>query len=86
MLTIHNLGRIVRYEINTFRVKSMIGGYTNYHISLTDGKGQLRDLKLSRVKNKHGLYTISHGTYFIYLKLSEIENIDTFCSNIKRLV
>ena len=28
MLTIHNLGRIIRYEINTFRVKSMIGGYT----------------------------------------------------------
>ncbi len=88
MLTINNLDKIVRYQIDTFRVKSMVCGYTYYHICLIDSPfgGQVRDLKLSRVKNKHGLYSISHGTYFVYLKLSEIKNIDTFCKQISKLL
>ena len=53
MLTINNLNKIVRYPIGyTFRVKSMVCGHTNYHISLIDGKGGCRDLKLNRIKNK----------------------------------
>jgi hypothetical protein len=87
MLTINNLDKIVRYPIGyTFRVKSMVCGHMVYHISLIDGKGQYRDLKLNRIKGKRGKYTISHGNYSLYLKFSDIQNIDTFCKQIKRLL
>jgi hypothetical protein len=87
MLTINNLDKIVRYPIGyTFRVKSMVCGHTNYHISLIDGKGQHRDLKLNRMKGRRDKYTLSHGNYSLYLKFSDIQNIDTFCKQIKRLL
>ena len=88
MLTINNLDKIVRYQINTFRVKSMVCGHTNYHICLIDSPfgGRVRDLKLNRMKNRRGKYTISHGNYSFYLKFSDIQNIDTFCAQIKRLI
>ena len=87
MLTINNLDKIVRYPIGySFCVKSMVCGHTNYHISLIDGKGQCRDLKLNRTKNVRDKYTISHGNYSLYLKFSDIQNIDTFCKQIKRLL
>jgi len=87
MLTINNLDKIVRYPIGySFRVKSMVCGHTNYHISLIDGKGQFRDLKLNRIKNKRGKYTISHGNHCLYLKFSDIHNLDLFCAQIKRLI
>jgi hypothetical protein len=87
MLTINNLDKIVRYPIGySFSVKSMVCGHTNYHISLIDGKGQCRDLKLNRMKSRRGKYTISHGNYSLYLKFSDIQNIDTFCKQIKRLL
>jgi len=87
MLTINNLDKIVRYPIGySFCVKSMVCGHMVYHISLIDGKGQFRDLKLNRIKNKRGKYTISHGNYSLYLKFSDIQNIDTFCKQIKRLL
>jgi len=87
MLTINNLDKIVRYPIGyTFRVKSMVCGHTNYHISLIDGKGQYRDLKLNRIKNRRDKYTISHGNYSLYLKFSDIHNLDLFCAHIKRLI
>ena len=87
MLTINNLDKIVRYPIGyTFRVKSMVYGHTNYHISLIDGKGQHRDLKLNRMKGRRGRYTLSHGNHFLYLKFSDIQNIDTFCKKISRLL
>jgi hypothetical protein len=88
MLTINNLDKIVRYQIDTFRVKSMVCGHTNYHISLIDSPfgGRVRDLKLNRMKNRRGKYTISHGNYSLYLKFSDIQNIDTFCAQIKRLI
>jgi hypothetical protein len=88
MLTINNLDKIVRYQINTFRVKSMVCGHTNYHISLIDSPfgGRVRDLKLNRMKNRRGKYTISHGNYSLYLKFSDIQNLDTFCKQISRLL
>lgn len=88
MLTINNLHKIVRYQIGyTFRVKSMVCGHTNYHISLIDGKGGYRDLKLNRIKSiKRGKYRISHGNYSLYLKFSDIHNLDLFCKQIKRLL
>jgi hypothetical protein len=86
MLTINNLDKIVRYQIDTFRVKSMICGIAFYHISLIDGKGQHRDLRLNRNKGKHDLYTMSYGNYVYHLDFSEIKNMDTFCAQIKRLV
>jgi hypothetical protein len=87
MLTINNLDKIVRYPIGySFRVKSMVCGHMVYHISLIDGKGQCRDLKLNRTKNVRDKYTISHGIYSLYLKFSDIQNIDTFCKQIKRLL
>ena len=59
MLTINNLDKIVRYPIGySFRVRCMICGHMVYHISLIDGKGQFRDLKLNRIKNRRGKYTI----------------------------
>jgi hypothetical protein len=87
MLTINNLNKIVRYPIGySFLVKSMVCGHTNYHISLIDGKGQCRDLKLNRMKGRRDKYTLSHGNYSLYLKFSDIQNIDTFCKKIKRLL
>ncbi len=86
MLTINNLDKIVRYQIDTFRVKSMVCGHTNYHISLIDGKGGCRDLKLNRMKGRRGRYTLSHGNHFLYLKFSDIQNLDTFCKQISRLL
>lgn len=87
MLTINNLDKIVRYQIgHTFRVRSMVCALTYYHISLIDGKGGYRDLKLSRIKGRRGKYTISHGNYSLYLKFSDIQNIDLFCAQIKRLI
>jgi hypothetical protein len=87
MLTINNLDKIVRYPIGyTFRVKSMVCGHTNYHISLIDGKGGCRDLKLNRMKSRRGKYTISHGNHCLYLKFSDIQNLDTFCAQLKRLI
>jgi hypothetical protein len=86
MLTINNLDKIVRYQIDTFRVKSMICGIAFYHISLIDGKGQHRDLRLNRNKGKHDLYTMSYGNYVYHLDFSEIKNMDTFCAQIKRLI
>jgi hypothetical protein len=86
MLTINNLDKIVRYPIDTFRVKSMVCGLSNYHISLIDGKGQYRDLKLSRVKNKNDLYTLSYGNYVLHLKFPDIHNLDFFCAQIKQLI
>jgi hypothetical protein len=88
MLTINNLDKIVRYQIDTFRVKSMVCGHTNYHISLIDSPfgGRVRDLKLNRMKGRRGKYTLSHGNRFLYLKFSDIQNIDTFCAKIKRLL
>jgi hypothetical protein len=86
MLTINNLNKIVRYQIDTFRVKSMICGITFYHISLIDGKGQHRDLKLNRMKGKHDLYTISYGKYVYHLDFAEIKDMDAFCAQIKKLI
>ena len=87
MLTINNLDKIVRYPIGyTFRVKSMVCGHTNYHISLIDGKGGCRDLKLNRMKGRRGKYTLSHGNHFLYLKFSDIQNLDTFCKQIGKLL
>lgn len=87
MLTINNLGKIVRYQIgHTFRVRSMVCVHTNYHISLIDGKGQRRELKLNRIKNKRGLYTISYGNYRYHYDFAEIKNIDLFCAQIKKLI
>jgi hypothetical protein len=86
MLTINNLNKIVRYPIDTFRVKHMICGIAFYHISLIDGKGGYRDLKLNRIKGRRGKYTISHGNYSLNLKFSDIHNLDLFCEHIKKLV
>ena len=87
MLTINNLDKIVRYPIGyTFRVKSMVCGHTNYHISLIDGKGGCRDLKLNRMKGRRGRYTISYGNYSLHLKFLDIQNLDTFCAQLKRLI
>lgn len=86
MLTINNLGKIVRYPIGTFRVESMVCGYMVYYISLIDDKGGCRDLKLNRMKSRRDKYTISHGNYSLYLKFSDISNIDLFCKQIKRLI
>jgi hypothetical protein len=88
MLTINNLHKIMRYPINnTFHVRCMICGHMVYHISLTDvNNGQHRDLKLNRMKGRRGKYTISHGNYSLYLKFSDIQNIDTFCAQLKRLI
>jgi hypothetical protein len=87
MLTINNLDKIVRYPIGyTFRVRCMICGHTNYHIALIDGKGQHRDLKLNRMKGRRNKYTLSHGNHFLYLKFSDIQNLDTFCAQLKRLI
>ena len=86
MLTINNLDKIVRYQIDIFRVKSMVCGHTNYHISLIDGKGGCRDLKLNRMKGRRGKYTLSHGNHFLYLKFSDIQNLDTFCKQIGKLL
>ena len=87
MLTINNLDKIVRYPIGyTFRVKSMVCGLTNYHISLIDGKGQYRDLKLNRMKGKRGNYKLSYGNSLTNLPFSDIQNIDTFCKQLKKLI
>lgn len=88
MLTINNLDKIVRYQIDTFRVKSMVCGHTNYHISLIDSPfgGRVRDLKLNRMKNRWHKYTLSHGNHFLYLKVSDIQNLDTFCKKIGKLL
>lgn len=87
MLTINNLDKIVRYPIGyTFRVKSMVCGRTNYNISLIDGKGGCRDLKLNRMKGRRGRYRISHGNYSLYLKFSDIHNLDLFCKQMTRLI
>ena len=87
MLTINNLDKIVRYPIGyTFRVKSMVCGHTNYHISLIDGKGGCRDLKLNRMKGRRGKYALSYGNHFLYLKFSDIQNLDTFCKQIGKLL
>lgn len=87
MLTINNLDKIVRYPIGyTFRVRCMICGHTNYHIALIDGQGQHRDLKLNRMKGRRDKYTLSHGNHFLYLKFSDILNIDLFCKQITRLI
>jgi hypothetical protein len=87
MLTINNLDKIVRYPIGyTFRVKSIVCGHTNYHISLIDGKGGCRDLKLNRMKGRRDKYTLSHGNHFLYLKFSDIQILDTFCAQLKRLI
>lgn len=85
MLTINNLDKIARYQIDTFSVKSMICGIAFYHISLIDGKGQYRDLKLNRNKDRLG-YKLSYGNFLLHLPFSEISNIDKFCSNIKHLI
>jgi hypothetical protein len=87
MLTINNLDKIVRYPIGySFRVKSMVCGHTNYHISLIDGKGGCRDLKLNRIKGRRGLYKLSYGNYLLHLKFSDIHNLDLFCAQIKQLI
>ena len=87
MLTINNLDKIVRYPIGyTFRVKSMVCGHTNYHISLIDGKGGCRDLKLNRIKSRRGLYKLSYGNYLLHLKFSDIHNLDFFCTQITQLI
>jgi len=87
MLTINNLDKIVRYPIGySFRVKSIVCGHTNYHISLIDGKGGCRDLKLNRMKGRRDKYTLSHGNHFLYLKFLDIQNLDTFCAQLKRLI
>ena len=86
MLTINNLDKIVRYPIDTFRVKSMICGIAFYHISLIDGKGQYRDLKLNRNKGKRGNYKLSYGNSLTNLPFSDIHNLDLFCEHIKRLI
>ena len=88
MLTINNLNKIVRYQIDTFRVKSMVCGHTNYHISLIDSPfgGRVRDLKLNRMKNRRDKYALSYGMHFLYLELSDIQNIDTFCKQIGKLL
>ena len=87
MLTINNLDKIVRYPIGyTFRVKSMICGIAFYHISLIDGKGQHRDLKLNRNKGKHNLYTMSYGNYVYHLDFAEVKDMDVFCAQIKKLI
>ncbi len=86
MLTINNLDKIVRYPIDTFRVKSMVCGLSNYHISLIDGKGQYRDLKLNRMKGKRGNYKLSYGNSLTNLPFSDIHNLDLFCEHIKRLI
>jgi hypothetical protein len=86
MLTINNLDKIVRYPIDTFRVKSMICGIAFYHISLIDGKGQHRDLKLNRNKGKRGNYKLSYGNFLTNLPFSDIHNLDLFCEHIKRLI
>lgn len=87
MLTINNYHKIVRYPIGyTFRVRTMICGHTNYYISLIDDKGQYRDLKLNRMKGRRNRYRISHGNYSLYLKFSDIQNVDLFCKQITRLI
>ena len=87
MLTINNLDKIVRYPIGyTFRVRCMICGHMVYHISLIDGKGQHRDLKLNRNKGKRGNYKLSYGNYLTNLPFSDIHNLDLFCEHIKKLV
>ena len=88
MLTINNLDKIVRYQIDIFRVKSMVCGHSNYHICLIDSPfgGQVRDLKLNRMKGRRDKYTLSHGNHFLYLKFSDIQNLDTFCAQLKRLI
>jgi len=87
MLTINNLDKIVRYPINnTFHVRCMICGHINYHISLTDGKGQHRDLKLNRMKGRRGMYRLTYGKFSVDLPFSELSNIHKFSSHIKRLL
>jgi hypothetical protein len=88
MLTINNLDKIVRHQIDTFRVKSMVCGHTNYHICLIDSPfgGQVRDFKLNRMKGRRDKYTLSHGNHFLYLKFSDIQNLDTFCAQLKKLI
>ena len=88
MLTINNLDKIVRYQIDIFRVKSMVCGHSNYHISLIDSPfgGQVRDLKLNRMKGRRGKYALSYGNHFLYLKFSDIQNLDTFCKQIGKLL
>jgi hypothetical protein len=88
MLTINNLDKIVRYQIDIFRVKSMVCGHSNYHICLIDSPfgAQVRDLKLNRMKGRRGKYTLSYGMHFLYLKFSDIQNLDTFCKQIGKLI
>jgi hypothetical protein len=88
MLTINNLDKIVRYQIDIFRVKSMVCGHSNYHICLIDSPfgGQVRDLKLNRMKGRRGKYALSYGNHFLYLKFSDIQNLDTFCKQIGKLI
>lgn len=88
MLTINNLDKIVRHQIDTFRVKSMVCGHTNYHICLIDSPfgGQVRDLKLNRMKGKRGNYKLSYGNSLTNLPFSDIHNLDLFCEHIKRLI
>ena len=89
MLTINNLNKIVRYPIGyTFRVKSMVCGHTNYHISLIDSPfgGRVRDLKLNRMKGKRGNYKLSYGNSLTNLPFSDIHNLDLFCEHIKKLI
>jgi len=86
MLTINNLDKIVRYQIDIFRVKSMVCGHTNYHITLIDGKGQCRDLTLNRMKGRRGNYKLSYGSFLTNLPFSDIQNLDTFCKQIARLI
>ena len=88
MLTINNLNKIVRYQIDIFRLKSMVGGHSNYHIRLIDSPfgGQVRDLKLNRMKDRRDKYALSYGMHFLYLKFSDIQNLDTFCAQLKRLI
>lgn len=87
MLTINNLDKIIGYSIGySFSVKSMVCGHVNYHISLTHGRYGCRDLKLSRMIDKRGRYRISHGNYSLYLKFSDIQNINLFCAHLKTLL
>jgi hypothetical protein len=86
MLTINNLDKIVRYQIDIFSVKSMVCGHTNYHITLIDGKGQYRDLTLNRMKGRRGNYKLSYGSFLTNLPFSDIQNLDVFCKQIARLI
>jgi ribose 5-phosphate isomerase len=87
MLTINNKAKISNYQIgNKFIIDYMVEVRANYHIFVTDENGLSKDLKLNRMKGRRGKYRLTYGNFLVDLPFSDIQNIDTFSSHIKRLI